>query len=294
MPSVGYNFAILQYHHDYVAGEAMNVGVLVYSEDAKFLRLKARPSGGRLLAAYPNLARTAFTHDVREVERGFLQLEKKLAQKSLFRTSDWLELTPSSKERDGMLERLAAKVLRHDASSLRWGKFGSGITNNPSDILEQLYDRFVMKFEEVKDVTGRVDEQIFEPVKRMLKDVGIYKKFDTHVVTSKIQNVEFPHAIKNGRWHCIQPLSFDLATPEGMERKATLWTGNLFHIRENTDQFSAYILAGKPSSEHLRPAYERALETLRAAPTSPQVVDEDEAVILVDQLVQISRSSSRH
>jgi hypothetical protein len=290
MDKFEFSYAVLQYRHDYSLGEALNVGVMLYCEKAKFVQLKVRASGGRILSAYPDLARSSFTQDLKQVALGFSRLQDQLKQNLLFEVSDWLQRRPGDLSDGDLAKSIAYRVLKHDASSFRWEGFGSGVTDSPETSLASLYERFVMQFEDAPEKHSRADEQIFEPAKKMLKDIGIYKKFDEHTVSSDLQSVKFPHALKNGRWHCVQPLSFDLTTTEWMERKAATWTGNLFNIQGKGDAFQVYILAGRPANESLMPAYERALKILNAAPTSPVVFDEDHADDLVDRLVEVNKS----
>lgn len=281
-----YTYAVLQYRHDYWSGEVLNVGVLMHCPEARFLRLEARTAGGRILAAFPDLERRALTSDLKEIQRSFQRLEKDMREESLF-----FKAIPSlDTSASNSLQMISAHVIKHDASSIRWGQFGSGLSADPNATLEQLYLRYVMRYENLQSENRRDDEQIFEPVKAKLKDAGVIDRFEPHTVSTHLRTVEFKHSVKNGIWHCVQPLSFDHTTEEGMSRKASTWTGNLYHIREQKRDFKAYILAGRPTDRSLTRAYENALEMLRAAPTDPEVIEEADSTILVDRLIAIARS----
>ncbi|NPD16947.1 DUF3037 domain-containing protein [Xinfangfangia sp. D13-10-4-6] len=283
-----YSYAVLQYRHEIWSGEAMNIGVLVFCRSAAYLKLKTRRSGGRLSAAYPNLDRPALTEDLNDLKHGFKSLSGKVfEQGTLFCT----ELPTLGAEGASDLKSLAYHVLKHDASSFRWSTFGTGVTSDIHETHQILFDRFVLKNEQKRDEARRSDDDVFESLQQQLRDVGIAGKLQPHVVSAPLLDVEFKHSIKNGVWHCVQPLSFDLKTHDGMVEKANTWTGNLYHLRDHPD-FRAYFITGKPKESPLLPAYNRALAMLRSAPTTPIVVEETNAGTLVDYLVAAARHSA--
>lgn len=292
MGKMKFSYAVLQYRYDYMNGEALNVGVLVFCAEARFVQLKVRSGGGRVLAAYPDLSRKAFTEDLRQLARGAEHLQMKLDSGPLFEASDALGLSKFTEQRDMAddIRVIAYQILKHDASSFRWEVFGSGLTDDPETALERSYNRFVSRFEQIVKTTSRTDDEVFEPAKRLFRQVGLYKSFREHEISTDLQTVRFHHAIPNGKWHCIQPLSFDLATVEGVEDKSARWTGSLFNIRSAEERFKVYLLAGKPKAKSVLPAYERALKALRSAPTSPTIFEETETDALVDTIVGIERS----
>ena len=66
---VRFGFCLLQYEHDPWLHERLNVGVLLFSQGANFLRLKTRGWEGRIFGAYPSLERSNFTEDLKQIER---------------------------------------------------------------------------------------------------------------------------------------------------------------------------------------------------------------------------------
>lgn len=284
-----YSYAILQYRHDFWSGEALNVGVLLFCRSAKYLSLKTRKSGGRLFAAYPELDRGALSEDLRDIKRAFEKLSSSIAQDLLFCTD-----LPSLGDRGHEdVRTLALHVLKQDSSSLRWINFGAGVALNPTNAHEDLMERYVLRHEKERDEVRRDDDEVFEPVKAKLRVAGIADKLESHIVSAPLQNVEFKHAIQNGIWHCVQPLSFDLTTEQGMLAKANNWTGKLYNLKEQPN-FRTYFLTGKPSTTALNRTYLNVLGMLRNAPTAPQVIEEDQSSHLVDQLAAAAHYSGPH
>jgi hypothetical protein len=284
-----YSYAILQYRHEFWSGEAMNIGVLMFCRAQNYLELMTRKSGGRLTAAYPSLDRPALTEDLKDLRRGFQRLAAKIFQASTLFCQDVPTLGATGAPD---VQSLAFHVLKHDASSFRWSTFGTGVTVDPAETHQMLFERFVLSNERERDESRRGDEDVFTAVQQQLRDVGIADRLEPHVVSAPLLQVEFKHSIKNGVWHCVQPLSFDLKTHDGMVEKADTWTGNLYHLKERRD-FKAYFVTGEPTERQLMAGYQRALEMLRNAPTGPTVIEEANAGFLVDKLVAAARHSDQ-
>jgi hypothetical protein len=96
----------------------------------------------------------------------------------------------------------------------------SGLTANPAETLEKLYNRFVARYNEQQ--RQHRDDAIWKPV-RDLVERKLADRLQAETITSSLDHVEFEHAWKNGAWHCYQPISFDLANEENVRDKARLF-----------------------------------------------------------------------
>jgi hypothetical protein len=270
MSKHAYTYAVLQYRHDVWVGEALNIGVLLYSESARYLRFKFRTGQGRLAHAYPDLDHRALRDAVKALGRRF----ERIADQSGF-------FLPSG----GAIE-VGRKVLVPDDSSLSWGVAGSGVTDDPEVALEKVYARFVAKYDHPSGREVRTDEMVFEAVRRKLEVAELYERVRPHVVKSQFASIPFDHAIENGAWHVIQPLSFDSADEERMLDKAAKWAGRLQSISECEGSVRPYFVTGKPLNQSLIPHYYRMVDFLRASPLEPIVMDEEQAGELVAMVAE--------
>lgn len=268
MKTHAYTYSILQYRHDAWTGECMNVGVLLYCPGVKFLQLRTRSGGTRISAAYPGIDRSSLLHDMREMERWF-------ARKSKEPGSDWLYRSAYD---------IGTSLLGQDDSSFRWHLNGSGVTSNPNATLDQLFERFVTRYDAISSRNPRTDDQVFETVKVQLNQAELLSRVEAHTVSSAISEVTFEHSIKNGKWHCIQAISLDSADDDQMQRKAERWAGKLVGIQDAPEDFVVYMVTGRPADRHLNRQYSRMLELLRHAPTSPVVIEEEQSDTLVKKL----------
>lgn len=265
MTKHAYSYAVLQYRHDVWVGEALNAGVLLFSESARFLRLKARTGQGRLSQAYPDLDHGAFREAVKALGRRF---DKIASTSGLFLPS-------------GGAMKIGQKVLLPDDSSLSWGMAGSGVAADPEDALDKIYARFVGRYDKAAGREPRTDDMVFEAVRRNLERAALYQRVQPHIVRSKYAAIPFKHTIENGALHVIQPVSFDSADAENMLDKAAKWAGRLQSIAELEGKVRPYFVTGRPTDQSLMGQYSKMVSLLRASPLDPIVMDEERAGDLV-------------
>jgi len=94
--------------------------------------------------------------------------------------------------------------------------------------------------------------------------------------------IKFDRAWKNGVWHCLAPVSFDLASPESIREKAHKWLGQLASV--GSDDLKLYFLVGEPSQAELKPVYQSALNILRKSTVPVEVFAETDAFDLSRRL----------
>ncbi|MDX8445349.1 DUF3037 domain-containing protein [Mesorhizobium captivum] len=264
-----YTYMILRYRHDPVAGEQINVGVVVHAARSGFLGAVMRHSYGRISKMFPTLDGATLRHDLASIERAF----HKLAKSNV--SGDMVDQPNAS--------TYAHRVVGKDDSALIWSEMGSGMTSDAAKTLENLNSRFVLRYDEVTSAR-RSDADIWRPFRDLLLERRIGDIFQRKTITGVHDAVDFDHAWKNGKWHCFQPLSFDLTTPEGIQEKAARWVGHMVGLKQAEEEFQPYFIVGEPSDAALATAYERAIDFIRAAPLNPEIIPEKEMDDLANDL----------
>lgn len=261
-----YTYVILRYRHDPLAGEFVNVGVVLHCPVLGFLDLKVRRSVGRLTRMFPDLRKSDLTDALQTVERGMKRLrERELS--GLFSAS-------------GDAATFARRVLPQDDSSLLWSNIGSGVTRNPEETLDKLFIRFVGMYDEEPRV-ARDDAAVWQPVRERLAARNLADRLKPKTIISPVDTVDFDFAWKNGAWHCYQPLSFDLASGENIRDKAAKWSGHMTGVSRAEERVRPYFIVGAPADPALEIDYRRAIELLKASSLQPEVFEEGEAESLV-------------
>ena len=69
-----YSFTVLRYVHDVVAGEFLNVGIVMYLPASGELRVRTHRSVGRLSRAFPDIEAPAFRKAMQAIDRGITAL----------------------------------------------------------------------------------------------------------------------------------------------------------------------------------------------------------------------------
>lgn len=264
-----YTYVVLRYRHDPLTEEFMNVGVLLHSPRAAFLDAKMRHTAGRLPRMFPDLDVESLKLTLRRLEVAAKRLGQREGADLITNVEDALAI--------------ARRVLPVDDSSFVWSPMGSGISAEPAQTLEQLYSRFITLYDE-RGVARRDDAAVWRPIRDLLAERNLAHLLEPKTIRSTLDQVEFEHAWKNGAWHCIQPLSFDLSSEDTIREKAARWAGHMLALREPSEPFKPHFVVGAPANPVLADAYRSAVELLRISPGSPVVVEESEIEHFVDEL----------
>lgn len=274
-----YSYVLLRYRHDPLSGEFLNVGVVLYAPESRFLGTKMRKTLGRLGKAFPGIQKAELTQALSAIERAVGNRQKYLKENSLSRE----DLKDAS--------AIASSVLPSDDSSYVWSPLRSGLTDDPAKALQIIFDRFVSQYDE-ENKSGRDDAAVWQPVKELLSARNLIDRLHPKTITSPVDEVEFVNAWKNGVWHCYQPLSFDLSTSEGIREKAARWSGHMTGLSKSDEQIQPYFIVGAPAHAELKRDYSRAIELLKASALEPKVFEENQSDELADLITsQMNRSA---
>ena len=268
-----YNYSILRYIHDISTGEFVNVGIAVYSAKANYFEFNLRRSLGTISEIFPEIKAHAFKSLLRTVGRRLESVKSNFG--SVF------ELRDDSRSFDELL----AETLPKDDSALVWANQGTGVSINLDSVLLRLFERYVAKYDRPKQRHGRTDEDVARGLKKKLEERNLLGFFEEKTIQGKSDDVKFDLAWKNGVWHCIEPLSFDLNAAENIRDKAHKCAGSIVGISDSPDKFKVYLVLAKPDRPELANAFERAMGILDNV-SSAEIYAEDDQESLLDKLTQ--------
>ena len=269
-----YTYSVLRYVHDITTGEFVNVGVAIYSREARYASALCRTTYGRLGRTFPGMDGEAFKSLMRFVQSRIEEIGDGL------KNDLPLNGFPAS------VVEVAHAVLPVDDSSLQWSPPGSGLAENLSQTLEVLFDRLVTRYDERPQQERRSDEEVWRKYRHSLEARHVLKYLQPKKITVQDDEVEFQYAWKNGVWHCLEPVSLDLSSADSIREKAHRWLGQILSVKEASEQFKVYLLLGEPQQEALQPAFERAVSILHKLPVASEVVRENRAVEFSERFAQ--------
>ncbi|MFC0131384.1 hypothetical protein CR105_03140 [Massilia eurypsychrophila] len=267
-----YSYSILKYVHDTATAEFVNVGVAVYSAKDNFFQVSCRSTVGRLSEMFPDMQASSFRALMRGLSKRFNELSDAV--------SSPLDLEAQSTN----IERLLASVLPKDDSALVWSEPSFGMTHDPRKTLTDLFSRYVTKYDHSSSPHKRTDEDMWKDFKKELENRHISAYFEEKIIEGKDDEITFKSAWKNGYWHCVEPVSFDLSVAETIREKAHRVLGQITSVSDTPERFKVYLLVGKPGRGALTPALEKALGILDKLPVEKEIFMEDERDLLLDRL----------
>jgi hypothetical protein len=275
---IAYSYTVLRYVHDVLTGEFVNVGVILFASKTGAFKFRTRTTIGRLKGVFPDIDRASFVSAMHAVRRGLQQIAKDEG-KAGFLVSN------------GDAASVARKAVTLDDSSLQLSPCGTGLTDDPEKTLNQLYDRFVARYD-IHVRNRRSDDDVWRPVRQKLEERDLAQRLQEKSIGGSVDDIVFKHAWKNGQWHVYEPVSFDLADADGIKAKAREWLGHLSAVVAGgtAEQFKPHFIVGAPQDPALKNAFETAIAILQKAPNSPEVFEENQIDTLVAQIEDAVRA----
>ena len=250
----------------------MNVALAVFSKDAMFLKFKNKTSTGRISALFPDFKARQFKQLIDLVKDRFQVIEKEF--------NSGLNLWARTES----LNELLLETLPKDDSALVWSAVSNGVSSDMEIAFDKIYSRYITQFDHRSSSNGKSDEDVWRAFKRDLEQRNLLHYFERKKISSRDDEIEFSLAWKNGVWHCIEPISFDLSAQEKIRDKAHKYLGQLTSVSDSSERFKLYIVAAKPRDPSLVTAFERAMSILEKIPTDKQIFTEEQSSALADYL----------
>lgn len=273
-----YSFSVLRYLHDPVTQEFVNIGVAVYSAEARFLRVACSTHYARITRMFCKIDGARFRQLTRYVQDRINAIGADLPNQ--------LPLEPAL-----AIETLLARVLPADDSSMQFSAAGVGMSANLEMALADLFERYVERYAVAAETPRREDEDIWRTFRESLERRHVPVKLAPKKVVAPDYEYEFQHAWKNGHWHVYEPVSFDLVEGPSIVDKANRWLGRATSLRESGEDFEMYLLLGEPQDGRLAGDFQKAQNILRKMPGKATLVKESDAEHFAEEL---ERELHRH
>lgn len=228
-----FQYQIVRYIHDLVTGEFVNVGVIVYQPDLRFLKAKFINRFGRISQFFNNVNGNHLLSTLRFFNQK-LEIESERLGGLFSNHSSLVEITSS--------------ILPKDDSALVCSDLMYGIDLKPDSFLEDNFERLVNKYLDEPNAEQRDDSWVWRKVyKEHFDRAGLTGKLTSHIISTGTDNIEFDKAWKNGVWNIYQTLSFDLKRTDAIKNKVYRWSGILNEIEKTQEGFHMYFLTSARS-----------------------------------------------
>jgi hypothetical protein len=257
MSEFRYSFVPVRYVHDALTGEALNVGIVLYSPDNGYLRSRlVTDRTKRFAEAFRGFDSRFHRFALSDLQRGLLFLRER----------EYGPETTILGPRPDDVAAIMKRVWPDRGSRYTFGESSHGVSENLNETLEILFERFVESqmpevFSDEREKDERVWKRIESPLRRK---VPLYR-MQPHKVETTYGSVVLKHTYRNGKLNIFQPLSFDLSDNEAISRKASTWFGNAHQFAKTETIGSVVYIVGAPRAESKMQAFERAVAFLREA-----------------------------
>ena len=262
-----YRCRILRYVHDASKGEFVNIGIVMWIPEHSRLIFRLNEQYRRISGFFKNFDGLSYLQMLRNLQRSF----KKVA-------SD-LQKPPLTRDTPTNTFEVFNLLVREDASTFQWSQVISGISANPEDRLDRLFEDFVTFHESSRRARlprPRDERMIWNTVHQALK---AYHLEDHVELGFTMKSTSFEHSFKvgwtNGIRQVLEPISLGLRNREEIIDKAHTWSGRLLNLSTDNDFGCTAVLA--PRDEHVDTiAFNHGRQILEEAPSMREVITEND------------------
>lgn len=273
-----FTYRVLRYVHDPVAGETLNVGIILFAPGVPYLGVVVDTHYERLSKTFSGFNGENFRQILRRLDVAV----------NRFRQTH-LDVLPLA-ERPETVDQIAKKIWPDEGLSFTMGSTLAGVTEeNPEEELCDIFDRLVLSQYPRDEKQARTDDDVWNVYKRPLAERALTPMLGPKGISTRDLQITFDYAFRNDNWHVLQPISLDVVRPESMQRKAALWLGNCTELKDSQDLGSVYLLLGGPQLRAHKSAYEKAKNILNKIPVKHEIVEEREAEQFADHLRTVMR-----
>lgn len=234
-----YELQVLRYHHDVITGEFVNVGIVLFNKETKFLKCDVTHKYARL-SKFFHAERTAgfVSQTIRSFETSIHKIGNELSSKLDFNNFK-------------NIEEITSRILPKDDSSLQCSELIKGLSLNFEKTFNDLFERYVTQYENIPHRESRTDEEAWNQVyKKYFDEYGITKKLSKHQVKTQNDKFEFDLAYKNGALHLYNPVSFDLIDHDAIREKVYRWKGKISEIETTSEDVKIHMLLLYPENQN--------------------------------------------
>lgn len=267
-----YEFQLLRFMPDRVSGEFVNVGLVLYCREERFLAVETLRKTARLKEFFPGLDIKYLSAALKHMRKAIQEVAAKCQEVELF-------APPAG------LREITLSVLPDDDTALFFTEVRAGIDASPQAAFDDLKASMLFKYQKENEERSESDRDVWDKVyKRYFQEQEILEKLRQHTINTSHDSISFEFAWKNEHWHCYSPVNFDLRKGESIKNKVYRWKGKLAELSTSKEPVEVHLLASLPSDMDMRQFVLEMLEQQSAGAARLSVVTPEEASQFSEQL----------
>lgn len=279
-----YQYQILRYIPDAVSGEFVNLGLVLFQPDEKYIDGKIVDSITRLSKFFPKTDGRSLAKTLRKIEKEIDKVNDRLKNE--------LEL-----EQHTSIEAITKRILPEDDSALQFTHVKKGIDLDPSYAFKDLFQRLVnLHIETDYDDEIRTDQEVWSRIyKKYFDKHGITKHLRSHTVETENDKLEFDLAWQNGVWNCYRTVSFNHKRSDYVKEKVYKWDGIIRELATSQETLTVNLLSLLPKEHNgdLKDFIRQKLDVKKLGKAEINLITEEEIEVFTKKLKkQLSDSTS--
>jgi hypothetical protein len=276
-----YQYQIVRYVHDHFTGEFVNVGIVLYSKNEKFLAFQYSNNLTRVSHLFPGVN----TPWLKRTLHGIQQQIELVAKQ-------WNELF----EPADLLEQITQSIYPPDDSALQFGKPLMGIDPNLEAALQHLFCTYVTQYSAPKtDASAIPDDDIWKKwYKNYFEQYGIASRLHTHQVNIPQDVLTFDRAWKNDVWHCFEPISFCMKDKEAIRDKVYKWAGKLKGLQQTKENIHLVLLSSIATDHETKKPFIQEYLNITSDHLQVELITEDQAEALARDISSKMQAHDKH
>lgn len=276
-----YQYQVIKYVHDHFTGEYVNVGIIIYSPESKFLACKIAVRYQRVTNMFPEANGKWISQILKNIRQQVNNVSQQLNE--LFAPSDSLEMITGS-------------ILPADNGAIQLTEVRIGLDVDMevalADLFKSLVDKYLING---VDKESLLDEDVWRTkYKTYFEKYGIDKRLRVHNVKVPKDVISFQKSWKNEIWHCYEPLSFYLKEKDSIRAKVYKWAGQLKGLAQAEEQLHLTLLTSiSPRHKDLEPFIDEYLK-VTSKNLKVDIITDDKAESLAKQIHLQMKSHDAH
>lgn len=272
-----FTYSVLQYKHNLILGEILNVGILFYFPGNSCFEF-VNGDGSRVKSVYPDFDNSLFNGYLKTIQT---KVKKKI---DLFRQS------PSGAEFEQFIKR---NILAEDAAGLIFREpvqVRNVVVDNKQAV--EAYSQLLLPGIVVAKpiITRHNENYILKEFNGYLvdKDKSIEHKLSKNeLVDAGNFKVKFDLSCENKTKNYIRPISFDLNDETNIANKSFQYSGliNALNKTNHTKESRFDFLISAPREHNLQRSFQNALDILDSSRGNKQLITEDQWENYTEQLI---------
>ncbi|QTE36103.1 DUF3037 domain-containing protein [Mucilaginibacter gossypii] len=238
-------YQILRYVHDRTTGEFVNVGIVVFEPQSRFLEARVLNKFSRISNFFEEFNGHFLINTLKHFQKEIKTVNLDLL---FFSSSESIRL-----KEDPKLSDITKSILLRDNNSLQLSEVKCCLDIRPEKALQDLFVRLIEKYNSDASKEAHTDSYAWNKIyKTHFDKLGITARLKDHTVKTHNDQIKFDKAWKNGVWNCYQSLSFDLKREDAIKTKVYKWSGIIKELGSSNEKMNLFFLTTSPrDSDHL-------------------------------------------